>query len=285
MSYQPIIIIGAARSGTNMLRDMMTQFAGYGTWPCDEINLIWRHGNKDYPSDELTAKHATPNVSRYIRGAFDKLATQGALTHVVEKTCANSLRVSFVDAIFPDAKYVFLVRDGRDAAASAMKRWVKPNSMAYTLAKLKFAPPVDIPYYALGFLSNQIYRLRSSEKRLGTWGPIFQGLREYASTHTLAEVCAMQWVKSVELADRDFASIAPDRVHRMRYEDVAIDPVKSMTALSAFLNVEMDMNQAQTLTKGVSTKSVGAWKRDLTDVDAAKVQPILADMLAKFDYS
>ena len=42
---QPVVIIGAARSGTNMLRDVLVKLPGVGTWPCDEINYIWRHGN------------------------------------------------------------------------------------------------------------------------------------------------------------------------------------------------------------------------------------------------
>ena len=39
--FTPVIIIGAPRSGTNMLRDILTNFEGIETWPCDEINYIW----------------------------------------------------------------------------------------------------------------------------------------------------------------------------------------------------------------------------------------------------
>jgi len=38
MSNTDIIIVGAPRSGTNMLRDVLTSFDGVCTWPCDEIN-------------------------------------------------------------------------------------------------------------------------------------------------------------------------------------------------------------------------------------------------------
>lgn len=283
--YQPIIIIGAARSGTNMLRDLITQTPGYGTWPCDEINLIWRHGNKSFPSDELLPEHARPNVKSYIRGRFEALGKQMNLTHLVEKTCANSLRVSFVDAIVPEAKYIFLVRDGRDATASAMKRWVKPNSMSYTLAKLKFAPLGDIPYYTWGFVKNQIYRMKSSEKRLATWGPLFEGLREYAANHSLAEVCAKQWASSVDLAQKDLSAMAPGRVYSLRYEDIAEDPVGSIRGLSQFLGIDMDEAKAKELTKSVSKKSVGAWKRELSDKDAAAIQPIIASTMLAHNYS
>src|SRR5688500_17198900 len=133
--YRKIIIIGAPRSGTNMLRDLLTSLPLVGTWPCDEINAIWRHGNVGYPTDELPPALARPAVRDYIRKAFDRLAQREHLDFVVEKTCANSLRVPFVNAVVPDASYIQIVRNGRDAAASAVSRWTAPFDARYTLRK------------------------------------------------------------------------------------------------------------------------------------------------------
>ena len=38
-----VIIIGAPRSGTNILRDTLTSLSNVGTWGCDEIPylVIW----------------------------------------------------------------------------------------------------------------------------------------------------------------------------------------------------------------------------------------------------
>src|SRR6185503_1405135 len=109
-----LIIIGAPRSGTNMLRDLTCTLPGCGTWPCDEINFIWRHGNVGYPSDAIPPRLATARVRSFIRSRFAKIARQRGLTTVVEKTCANSLRVPFVDSVVPEARYIFLVRNGVD---------------------------------------------------------------------------------------------------------------------------------------------------------------------------
>ena len=62
---QVVFIIGAPRSGTNMLRNILTNFDGVKTWPCDEINYILRHGNVRHPSDEFGVEHATPEVKQY----------------------------------------------------------------------------------------------------------------------------------------------------------------------------------------------------------------------------
>ena len=131
----PIIIIGAGRSGTNMLRDLLVQLPGLGTWPCDEINYIWRHGNRGFATDEFTAGMATPAVKAFIRKQFKRLEVQGNVDSIVEKTCANSLRCGFVHEIFPRARFIHLVRDGRDVAASARERWAAKLDLGYILKR------------------------------------------------------------------------------------------------------------------------------------------------------
>ena len=39
------------------------------------------------------------------------------------KTCANSLRPFYVSKIFPTAKFIYIVRDGRRVVMSAEKKW------------------------------------------------------------------------------------------------------------------------------------------------------------------
>lgn len=67
-------------------------------------------------SHRLTAQHASEPVKKQIREWFDNQAQGGNL--VVEKNPRNSLRVSYVKKIFPEAKFIHIVRDGRDVACS-----------------------------------------------------------------------------------------------------------------------------------------------------------------------
>ena len=106
--FTPVIIIGAGRSGTNMLRDALTALDGFETWPCDEINPVWRHGNINWPTDAIPPERAA-NPRAYIRRAFQRIWREtGKPCFVVEKTCANSLRVPFVDAVVPEAEYIHI---------------------------------------------------------------------------------------------------------------------------------------------------------------------------------
>ena len=118
MEGSPVVIVGAPRSGTNMLRDVLARLSGVATWPCDEINYIWRHGNLRYPSDEFPPELARPAVQRYVDRQFDWVSRHYDADVVVEKTCANSLRVPFVDRVVPEARYVFIRRNGLDAVDS-----------------------------------------------------------------------------------------------------------------------------------------------------------------------
>ena len=85
MKAKPVIIVGAPRSGTNMLRDIICKFDSVSTWPCDEINYIWRHGNVMYPSDEIPSDRVTRAVKEYIHRKFDWVSDRYKSKYVVEK--------------------------------------------------------------------------------------------------------------------------------------------------------------------------------------------------------
>ena len=282
--YQPIIIIGAARSGTNMLRDVLTQLPGFGTWPCDEINYIWRHGNHRKLTDEFSPELATAEIQSFIRTAFAKLAKKQALFYVVEKTCANSLRVAFVNRVLPNAKFIFIVRDGRDVIASAQKRWVASLDIPYILRKARFVPPQDIPYYASQYIGNRVYRLLSREHRLAFWGPRFEGMEKVLNQYSLPEVCALQWQRCVKIAEHDLSQIELTRIHQLRYEDLVANPLKELSSISTFLKVDISAQYSKNLIQGISTDSVGRWKQELNPNTLKLIQPLIQDTLKHYGY-
>ncbi|MCP4370328.1 MAG: sulfotransferase [Deltaproteobacteria bacterium] len=280
----PIIIIGAGRSGTNMLRDILVQPPDFGTWPCDEINYIWRHGNMRHPTDEFAPELATEQVRLFIRRAFAKIAKKQMISYVVEKTCANSLRVSFVKRIFPEARFIHIIRDGRDVVASAQKRWVAPLDLPYIMRKARFVPFSDLPYYASRYLWNRVYRLVSGGQRLAFWGPRFAGMEQALQKYSLAEVCAIQWQRSVEKAELDFEKIAPTRVYRLRYEDFVTCPDVELQRLGAFLKKNISLQQAKELVREVSTSSVARWKSELDQQILASVESLIGKTLKRHGY-
>ena len=283
---EPIVIIGAPRSGTNMLRDALAALPGVGTWPCDEINYIWRHGNATYPSDEFPVALARPGVVRYIRAKFEALSKVQGVARVVEKTCANTLRVRFVEAVLPDAKFVHIRRNGVDAVASAAKRWTASLDWPYLLRKARYVPVSDVPYYALRYAGLRMRRLVSSERRLSYWGPRLDGMLEITRDHTLLEICAMQWKRCVDLADAAFSGIEPARVFEIRYEDLVSNPIPKLQGIAEFLELRATPDKLEPIAERISVASVGKGTKEL-ELSAldSEVLPILQDTLARCGYS
>lgn len=278
---QDVVIVGAPRSGTNMLRDVLTSLPGVTTWPCDEINLIWRHGNRAAPSDELTAGDARPEVRRYLRARFDAVRRSDAPV-VVEKTCATSLRVEFVRAVLPDAKYVLITRDGIDAAASAMKRWDAPLDVRYTAAKARFVPLSDVPYYGVRFLSRQLRRRQSSPSRVSSWwGPRPVDYRVLMAEHPLDELCAIQWQRCVEQSRAALADLGDDRVRRVRYEDFVADPATQAADLATFLGLDA---RAAASVDDVRATSVGLGRAALGAEATARLEDLVGSTLKDLGY-
>jgi hypothetical protein len=284
IARRPIIVIGAPRSGTNMLRDVLTSLPGVCTWPCDEINYIWRHGNAALPHDEFSPDHATPRVQAYIRQAFESLARAERARAIVEKTCANSLRVGFVDRIFPKATYIWIVRDGRDAVASAIRRWTAPLDLAYVVRKARYVPFSDLPRYAFSYARNRITRYFSPQRRLSNWGPRFQGMQAMLRERSLAEVCAAQWLRCVASARRDLAAIEPSRVTRVNYEQFVAQPAAELQKVLDRLGIRPSADELRAAVQQVSDGSVGKWRAAFDEYTLARVAPLLDPQLIELGY-
>ena len=283
-NIEKVIIIGALRSGTNILRDVLTSFDGMCTWPCDEINYIWRHGNARFTSDEFPATCAHQYARQYINNAFNDIADRYSSDLVVEKTCANSLRVPFVDAVLPAAKYIFIYRDGIDATGSAKERWTANIDLPYILEKLKFVPKIDIPYYALRYLGARIHRLISKESRLGFWGPNLNGMQSLLRDHSLNEVCALQWQACVEKAEHGLLSISADRVIRLRYEDFVNQPVVEISRILKFLKREQNIDVVRAAVKLVSCNSIGKGRMALGEKEVCNLEQLVGGTLKRYGY-
>lgn len=284
LAFTPVIILGAGRSGTNVLRDVLTALPELGTWPCDEIQPIWRHGNLRWPDDAFAVDHARPEVKTFIQKQFHKQWHRlGQPAYLVEKTCANTLRVPFIDAIFPDARYIQIIRHGVNVVKSAEKRWrgeMEFPSFAYYYAKARFIPLMDMPTYLQAFISSRIGMLTGRAKQLSTWGPRFSGIDDLQGKN-LPEICAQQWCTCV-MASRD--GLAPvDQKRRMTvyYEDLIQNPAKEVKKILEFLDVEYTNEQLGAATSIVRVEK--ARNHELSHC-APDIQNILAPCLAALGY-
>ncbi len=283
--FTPLIIIGAPRSGTNMLRDALTYFSGVATWPCDEINYIWRRGNATHPSDAFDPEMARPAVRRYIRGRFEWVARRYNADVVVEKTCANSLRGYFVDRVVPEAKYVFIRRDGLDALESAMKRWQAAFEPVYILRKIRFVPLADAPFYAKRFLDGRLQSLLYRQARLSAWGPRLENMSDIIAARPLDETCALQWKSCVDAAAGFFANMPDARYCEVSYESLVKNPEAELQRLLNFAGINHSVAAHPESVAGISSASIGKGRQALGEDTATRLMPLIKDTMARYGYA
>ncbi|MDQ4065588.1 MAG: sulfotransferase, partial [Actinomycetota bacterium] len=106
---RPVFIVGAPRSGTSLLYTILRRSSQLRHWP-GESHEIWEAdvhpAARGWESNVLGPDEAAPDVAARIRRSF--FLVTGKKHRLVDKTPRNALRVPFVDAIFPDATYVYL---------------------------------------------------------------------------------------------------------------------------------------------------------------------------------
>jgi len=156
--YQPFFIVGSGRCGTTLLRRMLEAspeihippeiWALHGSIPYfrRNRNMPWGHlvryvlgwvqfqVNFDIPLGPLVDQLlAAPKGSRSLAFILDSLyryhgeKTGAELVRWGDKTPSNVEIVDEVLAVFPDAKYVHMIRDGVDVVSSMMKIGIKPS--------------------------------------------------------------------------------------------------------------------------------------------------------------
>jgi hypothetical protein len=282
---RPIIITGAGRSGTKLLRSLLACAPETAVFP-REINYIWRHGNIDFPTDELTPEQAQPDVRTFIREQFVKLARNREGRRIVEKTCANTLRLDFVHTIFPEAIIIHLIRDGRAVTESARRRWQARPELRYLLEKLRWVPVRDILHYGLRYLRYQLGRLQGNNNGAqSSWGPRFTGLDRLVAEKELVEVCAIQWRACVQAAEASLRRLPQEQTLTLRYEDLVADPAGVARQVYQHVGLNFTDACANFARQKVHSGNLEKWRQRLSTEDLHLILPHIETELQRHDYS
>ena len=204
------------------------------------------------------AEHARPEVRDRIRRWFQ--AQQGSAALCVEKNPRNVLRVPFLRAVFPEARLVHIVRDGRDVACSLMpgiggERWrhVKPPS----------------------------------------WQRLFV-------EHTGIVRCALAWKETLEIALEDLSGVphlqvrfedlvdTPEDVARDVLAYVGLSPTPEVRGFYAKIaDVTEGSYQAERQVKWYRsdhTRRVGRWRENMTVDEQRTLNQLLGPLLRRLGY-
>ena len=246
---RPIFVIGAPRSGTMLLYTVLRSSPKLAHWRPTEAHEVWEADyhpmTRGWESNVLNADELNEDAARRIRRSF--FLVTGPNKRLIDKTPRNVLRVPFIDAVFPDARYIYLKRDGRDNVNSLINAWRSPRYRTYKLPERHAIPGVDPTWWKFVLYPGW---------RDDTKGP-------------LEVVCAHQWIASNESVMKARVEIDDDRWSEVRYEDLVDDPVREVGRLLEFCDVpyasetrERAAAVATTPINTVTPPERGKWRRE-----------------------
>jgi len=278
---RPIIIIGAHRSGTTWLLRGLRQTPELAC--LGEPRVIWVYRNWFKPDDVLTAKDARPAVVRYIRRRFAVEVRGAGKERLCEKTPSNALRIPFVKAVFPDARIVLIVRDGRSVFRSTEQiKNAAPIEYARSLGqKLRATRVVEMPAY-LSRLSVGVRKLLGRAPAF--WGAKPPGWREWVGQETPDRVVAKQWAGIMECSLRDLAALDDESYRIIRYEDVIRSTREVMSPLMEFLEVKAPEDVVSFFESSARQDRIESWRNELPTATLEEIRPIMEPIMNQMGY-
>jgi hypothetical protein len=269
---RPIILLGNFRSGTTMLQRILA------THP-DVVELyepvgLWLYADPTREHDEFDESDATERVKAYVRGQFLKYQTEQGGRTIIEKTPHNILRIRYVREIFPDAHFLYIVRNPLSFVSSVELKWQKPAGGQRLLKRVRSTPLTQIPYYFKRFLDQQWNNRILGRKYLSIWGPRYKGIQDDVGAEDMLTVIARQWARATSKAERDLAQFEDGRVLRMRYEDLVENPVEHVQRICLHCGLEMTQEMAEYVRRTVRNDRGNKWQR----FDARQLARIIPEL-------
>jgi hypothetical protein len=190
----------------------------------------------------------------------------GTPIRLLEKTPENCLRLPFLLALWPDARVLYLTRDGRSNINSLIEGWRQPHLF---------------PGYAVP------ERLAIPGYTRSRWAfTLIPGWRELVAS-PLEEVCAWQWIRCNEavLAHRETSQIPYLTVH---YEHLIADPSAVLHQIAAFLELDFEATLARFAESLPRINVISAperekWRRENPEA-IERVLPLIAPLMQTLGY-
>lgn len=268
---RPVFIVAAPRSGSTMLFETLAKNREFWTVGDESHRQIegirgLHPKDRDFDSNRLSHVDATPAIIDALRQAFarDARSADGTLLRemagragtarirFLEKTPKNALRIPFLRAAFPNARFVFLHRGARDNISSLLDSW---RSGRY------------VTYRGLPGWTGEL-----------PWSHLLTpGWRDLVGK-PLPEIVAEQWIATNRIILDDLENLPADHWCSVRYEDVLENPAKNLRRLCEFAGVPFGARM-----EDIAGKPLAPSKYTLTAPDPDKWKKNEAELVTVLD--
>lgn len=299
-----VFIIGSPRSGTTILGEILDKHNNISQWY--EPYFVWDRYFRNFPHDERTAEEATPKVQKQIYTDFLRYKKKTESNIIVDKSPRNSLKILFIRKIFPQARFIHIVRDGRDVTLSIYKEWMRRKSIVndsqnrtnyYNYKKalmvinewLNRQPFIYDKINAFWFethghlfnKSRHLNQLRWNGE-VG-WGPRFEGWEKIFHTTSTLQFNANQWLKCIERIKKNWPEIPEENKLEIRYEDLLRFGDKVIINILDFLGLKTYEEFFVSIPK-LKKNNFNKWKKEFSSKQASEIYDILSDKLIELGY-
>ena len=231
---KPIFILGTGRSGTTILGVVLSMHRkiGYLNEPKAMWHLIHPHEDiigsysRDDAKYRLTAEDATDEMRQRAAQMFGAYLTATRSERIVDKYPELIFRVDFVRALFPDARFIFLVRNGWDTCHS-IANWSK-----------RLGIHVNGEKHDWWGVDDRKWRLLAEQ--LAKTDPAFSEIaNEVAHFERHLDRAAVEWIITMREGMRLMDNLA-DCTHLVRFENLTAKPDETLSALCDFCELSTD---------------------------------------------
>lgn len=297
---QPAFVIGTGRSGLSPLMDLVAYHPAFA-WPSQYLDRFpqrpgvsrlsrlvewpilrgplkfrlapyapthdeaWRFWTRQYhgfaePFRDLEADDVTPVAARRLRTAVAQILRQHGKKRFIAEYSGWS-RVGFMREVFPDARFIHIVRDPRAIANSLL----------------------NVAYWR-GYQGTHQWR----------WGEPEADLREALerSGHSFVALAAVQWKLLIRNLRGKLEALPQSDRCEIRYEDMVADPLATALRCARFLDVDPDeprfrkhLGTTRIVDANAQSFRIPSWRDSLTPKQVALLEELLADELIHYGYA
>ena len=231
---KPIFILGTGRSGTTILGIVLSMHKEVGY--LNEPKAIWHliHPHEDIIGNytradanyRLTAEDATDDMRHRAAQMFGAYSTATRSKRIVDKYPELIFRLDFVRTLFPDARFIFLVRNGWDTCHS-IANWSQRLSVEINGEKHDWWGVNDRKWRLL-------------VEQLVKTDPVFAEIAdEVKHLDRHLDRAAIEWTVTMQEGLR-LLQESPDCIHLLRFEDLTAEPDEALDKLCSFCELPPD---------------------------------------------